>query len=617
MHGTVANWLTHSEWTALGWTLLHFCWQGAAIAMVFAAADKLMLKAASAVRYAVALVALMLMPICAIVTFANELESATAIAAPAVTGPAAAMGLPVIGGTSGTSRTSETSATVGEFPESSRPNHSSHLAARIETALPWIDGAWILGMLLIALRAAGGWWQLERLRRSATVLVPASLQYSFRQMCIQTQVCRDVTLRLSAEIISPLAMGLWRATVLLPVSAVMQLSPEELEAVLAHELGHIRRWDYLCNLLQTAMECVLFFHPAVWWLSSVVRERREVCCDEIAVESCSDPIVYARALLRLEEQRTNDIRLAVALKGCSGTLLGRVRKVLGEEGPMESRITSSVRVAIATAVVLALTIGPHMRDAVAATQPIVNHVAALLPVAPAAVAASPVITERQTPAPVPVAITVAPEIPAVTEPDPAPAPEPAPEPAAQDASTPGHKGSSYIDGMREAGYPLDLNNDLDSLVSMKAVGVTPEYARKMAALGYGKPTLQQLISMRSLGVTPEYISALKTSGYGPKDFEQAVSEKALGITPEYSAEMKKAGFTDIDVDGLISLKAQGVSPEYVNWFKHEFPQGTMDELRQAAVFHLDEKFITEARGHGFDGKNLEKLLRLKISGLLD
>jgi hypothetical protein len=264
-----------------------------------------------------------------------------------------------------------------------------------------------------------------------------------------------------------------------------------------------------------------------------------------------------------------------------------------------------------------------MRDAVAATQPIVNHVAAMLPAAtavtpqhqsPSTTPEAPVAPTPSVPAPAPVAVTVEPIVSTVSVVLPTVA---APEPAESQDAAPELKGPSYIEGMREAGYALDLNNDLDSLVSMKAVGVTPEYARKMAAVGLGKPSLQQLISMRSLGVTPEYISALKTSGYGPKDFEQAVSEKALGITPEYSAEMKKAGFTDIDVDGLISLKAQGVSPEYVNWFKHEFPQGTMDELRQAAVFHLDEKFITEAKGHGFDGKNLEKLLRLKISGLLD
>jgi beta-lactamase regulating signal transducer with metallopeptidase domain len=225
---------------------------------------------------------------------------------------------------------------------------------------------WILGMLLLALRAMGGWWQLEQVRRRARTLVPDELERSFQRICDQLQVGRQVALQISSEVISPLAMGVWRATVILPVSTVLGLPMDELEAVLAHELGHIRRWDYLWNLLQTAVESVLFFHPSVWSLSRAVRERREICCDEIAVQSCTGATVYARALLRLEEQRTVQLRLAVALNGCSGSLLRRVKQVLGEGTAMESSMTSGVRVAAAGAVVVGLLLGPKITDAVAA-----------------------------------------------------------------------------------------------------------------------------------------------------------------------------------------------------------------------------------------------------------
>jgi len=184
-------------------------------------------------------------------------------------------------------------------------------------------------------------------------------------------------------------------------------------------------------------------------------------------------------------------------------------------------------------------------------------------------------------------------------------------------SKPESKGVSYIDGMRDAGYPLDLNNDLNTLISLKSLGVTPEYAKQMGALGFGKPTVHELISLKALGVTPEYVAELKQSGLGPKDFHEVTTEKALGITPEYSAEMKKTGFGELNLQELISLKAQNVTPEYVSWLKQQFPQITLDQLRQAAVFHLDDKFLAQAKSHGFDGKDLEKLLRLKISGLLD
>ena len=95
----------------------------------------------------------------------------------------------------------------------------------------------------------------------------------------------------------------------------MALSPEQLEAVLAHELAHVRRADYLWNLIQTMAETLLFFHPAVWWLGRRLREQRELCCDDVAVQSCADPLVYATALLRLEERRSQRLSLAMALDG--------------------------------------------------------------------------------------------------------------------------------------------------------------------------------------------------------------------------------------------------------------------------------------------------------------
>jgi hypothetical protein len=179
------------------------------------------------------------------------------------------------------------------------------------------------------------------------------------------------------------------------------------------------------------------------------------------------------------------------------------------------------------------------------------------------------------------------------------------------------KGSTYIEEMRSAGYPLDLNNDLDTLVALKSLGVTPEYAKSMAATGLGKPSVQDLIAMKSLGVTPEYLASLKQSGLGPKDLQQAIALKSLGVTPEYAAAMKQAGYANLDANELVALKAQGMTPEHAKWLKQQFPQASINELQQAAVFHIDDKFLAEAKSHGFDSKDLDKLVKLKISGLLD
>jgi hypothetical protein len=332
--------------------------------------------------------------------------------------------------------------------------------------------------------------------------------------------------------------------------------------------------------------------------------------------------VYARALLRLEEQKSARLQLAMALKGRPGTLLDRVNQILGEDGKMESKMTSGVRVAVAAAIVMGLLLAPKLNSAVAAplvvaARPVVAQVASALP-SPATRmigAQAPVVHVQVTP-------TVVPEV-AVATPDVTPTPivvEADGEPQAEEKtpttnSTP--KGMAYLDGMRAAGYPLDLNNDLDTLVSLKSLGVTPEYAKGMANIGLGKPDVHELISLKSLGVTPEYVAGLKQSGIGPKDFHEVVTEKALGVTPEYATAMKQLGFGEMDVQALISLKAQGMTPEYGAWLKKQFPQATIDQLRRAAVFHLDDKFLGQAKAHGFSGTDMDKLLRLKMSGLLD
>jgi beta-lactamase regulating signal transducer with metallopeptidase domain len=659
-------WLSREEMVALGWTLLHFCWQGTAVAMAYAVANQMTARATSKVRYAVPLAALMLMPVVVIGTFAVEMRTAA---------PAQVY--------------RDTAQVISEAPLTVRPRPIVHelplasnleepgdwLAMRAERLLPWVDGLWMAGVFLLALRSLGGWWQLELIRRRARRMVPQEVERAFRRICEQVHAGRQVVLRASDEVISPLAMGVWRATVILPISAVLGLPREELEAVMAHELGHIRRWDYMWNLLQTAVESVLFFHPAVWWLSRTVRDRREVCCDEIAVQSCAGAAVYARALLRLEEQRTVKLRLAMALGGCGGSLLGRVRKVLGEDMAMEGRMTSGVSVAAAGALVIALLLGPKVGEAVAtpmvaAAQPVVAHVVAKLPRAMVSQIEGPttrIVTPRVAEAPEISARLPRSESTPVVAPSPTPSPTlwfapvagidvtPSPDVATalvkemgfQEASGTGSsKGSAYLDEMRAAGYPLDLNNDLNELVALKSMGVTPEYAKAMGAAGLGKPTVHELIALKSMGVTPEYVTGLKGSGIAPKDFHEVVTEKSLGVTPEYAAEMKQKGFGDLSVHELvtmkslgvtpeyaaamkqkgfgdmsvhelISLKAQGMTPEYAGWLKQQFPQATTEELQRAAIFHLDDKFVADAKAHGFDSKNLDKLLRLKMSGLLD
>jgi hypothetical protein len=252
----------------------------------------------------------------------------------------------------------------------------------------------------------------------------------------------------------------------------MSLPAAQLEAVLAHELAHIRRWDYFCNLLQTAIECLFFFHPAVWWMSRRTRELREVCCDEIAARTCADPGIYAEALLQMEEQRAERLQLAVALHGRGGTLMNRIRRVMGER-TMEYGSMSVVRVAAAGLVVAGLAVAPHIEKRLMAEPTEAQRVSVTLMAADSskmiAMTAPATRTQRASmevsqaapapetaPAPEP---APAPEAAPAADPEPAPAPEaaepapmPDPSPRGEEMQDTGNAGGrDYLQKMQEAG----------------------------------------------------------------------------------------------------------------------------------------------------------------------
>jgi HEAT repeat protein len=148
---------------------------------------------------------------------------------------------------------------------------------------------------------------------------------------------RPVLLLESALVRVPTVIGWLRPFILLPVGALTGLTTRQLEAIIAHELAHIRRHDYLINLLQAVVETLLFYHPAVWWVSRRIRQEREHCCDDLAVAVCGDPLIYARALLEMEQLRAAGPQLAMAANG--GLLMNRIQRLVGAQTPHTNRFS--------------------------------------------------------------------------------------------------------------------------------------------------------------------------------------------------------------------------------------------------------------------------------------
>jgi GWxTD domain-containing protein len=180
---------------------------------------------------------------------------------------------------------------------------------------------WLCGVMLLSLRTVGGWVYLRLLIRRATVRDWPEMA----TLCARMGVRRGVELRTTGRVDSPFTAGFWRPVIVMPVATLAGLPADQLEAVLLHELAHIRRHDYLAEWMLQVIETVLFYHPAIWWMSSMMRRERERACDDMAIASGVERGCYAEALVRLEE-----MRVPMGANGWAGSdLRGRVMRVLG------------------------------------------------------------------------------------------------------------------------------------------------------------------------------------------------------------------------------------------------------------------------------------------------
>lgn len=314
---------------ALGAVLLHFLWQGAALGLLYALLRPLCGSVGA--RYRLGMSMLLALALCPLLTFFYLWPGdgvGAAMVATILTSPPAASIAPVADGTA-------SDRNLREF-------------------LPWLVAAWMCGVVVIALRSLWHWRRLARLVRHAALPLP-EWEATLAQMCRRFGLWCPVRLLASAKVATPMLIGWIKPVILLPLSMLSGFSTHQIELIIAHELGHVRRWDYLANLVQVVIEVVLFYHPVVHWISRDVRNARENCCDDLVLSLAKgNPITYARALADLEELRHDLDVVAPALGANGGVLLARIRRIVGVEGrdPLPRNNAWPVLLAVAAVVCL-------------------------------------------------------------------------------------------------------------------------------------------------------------------------------------------------------------------------------------------------------------------------
>lgn len=261
---------------AVGWTLLHSLWEGAAaslgLAIVLAAT-----RSARA-RYAAACVALLATVAAAIFTFVRLVPN----------------------GMDGLRNALPPSPAPWDLQAALHPSGSN---ATFAAVVPWLAPIWIIGVWIFVLGQLASWFSTSRLRLRGVCAASEGWQAELARLRAMLRVSRSVRLLESCLADVPVVIGHIRPVILMPVGLLSGLPAGQVEAILLHELAHIRRCDYLVNVVQRSIESLLFYNPAVWWISSVIRSERENCCDDIVVAASGNAREYACALAALEQSR--------------------------------------------------------------------------------------------------------------------------------------------------------------------------------------------------------------------------------------------------------------------------------------------------------------------------
>ena len=303
------NWLDTvvqmSASQAVGWAILHSLWQGVVLAAMLSVV--LATTRSSRVRYAAACFALIVLAAWFGLTLLRLLppEHARLHARSALLGASVKLPLEFHGG-----------------------------IYSLEALIPWLAPAWVLGVWTFYIRYAVAWLSTNRLRHRAACHAPTCWQITLARLANEAKISRSIVLLESLFADSPMILGHWRPVILTPLGFITGLPPDQVEAVLLHELAHIARCDYLANMCQRLLEGLLFYNPAAWWIARVIRQEREHCCDDFVVAWRGDAHAYAVALTELEKYRHQNWpahETTLAAKG--GNLMKRITRLLYPKGP--------------------------------------------------------------------------------------------------------------------------------------------------------------------------------------------------------------------------------------------------------------------------------------------
>lgn len=589
--------------------LIHSLWQGILIGLLAAIVLSLLRSSEARIRYAVSCGAMAAVIVAAAVTAVSVLPD----------GPGPARHVSGVTGDLISVRSSSDVGSTASTPTPTEDALSSNRWWQHPSIARYIFMIWVAGVMLFSLYHLLGWRRARGFVKRDTSPVPAEWQARFEKLCDEFRMGRLASLLSSSLVKVPCVVGWMKPVILVPVSMFTSLDPSEIEMILVHELAHVRRYDVLINIVQTAMETLFFFNPAIWWLSRQIRIEREDCCDDTAIVRAGSRVRYARALINLEELRMFQTSFGSALSGTP--LKRRIQRIVGATKPRlySSMLSISGMLLIVSFIVVVLGSlgGSHYsmvqaRDKVEATQtfnPQPGDLRGEWEVESSRNELKILVYGRRSQG----------------------------MNFALDRGEVEHligqgkssfqivrdAGTTFLEGtLEERGRKVEgsgkwyfrpdtaymhfmdryglSQDDRQKTFSLAIFNISRKYLAEMEDLGYRDLKVDQLISAGVFGISPELVEEFREAGYPDLSYDRLLSMQVQGVTVDDAREFERLGVGHLTADQLISARIHGITPEFVEGFrKAGFRELSFNNFATLRAFHIDAGDFEDCYQHRF------------------
>ncbi len=309
----IFNFIPEELIKAIGWTIFHSIWQGAVIAIIVGALLLLTGKKSARLRYNISTAAMFLFFFVSLGTFVQVYEAPKTQLSD---NPIFVSGKPV--------QSESASVNTYDVVNSTKINLPEIFETYFAENLPLVVTFWFTGLIIFSLRFIGSVFYVQRIKTTGLHTLENIWHYRLNVLHCKLDLNRPVQIYESTQIDIPITIGNLKPIILLPLGIISGLPQDQIEAIISHELAHIKRYDFLINLIQIFIEMIFFYHPLVWWLSALIKTERENCCDDIAIETCGDAVSYSKALYNIQQIRKNEEGLALAAIGKKNQLYRRI-----------------------------------------------------------------------------------------------------------------------------------------------------------------------------------------------------------------------------------------------------------------------------------------------------